>query len=375
MEHVQVFSSLALAISIGYFFLKMYLLSHDVQQKYPLTTFPNITVLVPFRDEEKSISACCESLMKLDYPIENLEILLLNDDSQDNSVQIATEKIKSKRHIKIIDVQGEKAGLKAKMNVLAEGLKIAKGEFIFVTDADCTVSPGWIKNTLEFFNDKIALISGFTVLNDKQRSLFKILQKVDWIFLQSLAYTASNAKKPFTVIGNNLAFKKEVYDQIGGFEKIGFSITEDHALMKAIIERSEYEVAYIQDKEAIVESLPAGNFKYFVKQRLRWLKGGLTGSAFAYFLIGTIFISHLVVIFLLTSGLWNPLTSIAIGLIVGIDYFFLKSSLKALNLISLKKYFLLYEIFYFLYPIVLFILLPFTRTISWKGRKYIKKGA
>ncbi len=373
MAQIQIYTSLALAISLGYFFLKLYLLSHKAPQKNSLVNYPRITVLVPFRNEEANIKSCCESLINLEYPIEKLEILLLNDDSEDGSVKIASEIIKSLKHIRIIDIRHEKFNLKAKMNVLAQGLKIAKGEYIFVTDADCIVRPGWIKNSLQYFNKRIALISGFTVLTDKQNSLFKLLQKIDWIFLQGLAFTASNANKPFTVIGNNLAFKKEVYDQVGGYEEIGFSITEDHALMKAILEKTEFDVCYIRDPEAMVESLPVDRFDSFIKQRLRWISGGMKGRIFAHLLIGFIFFSHLLVIFLLISGLWNPLTASAIGLIIGIDYYFLKSHLKAIDLIALKKFFIIYEIFYFAYPIILFILLPFARTISWKGRKYKKK--
>lgn len=375
MNNYLAYSQIALAISLGYFFLKLYLLSNKGPEKKSLTELPIVTVLIPFRNEEKNIVSCCESLIDLDYPADKIEIFLLNDSSEDESVKRAAEKVKSYNHINIIHIQEEKNNLKAKMNVLAQGAKLAKGEFIFVTDADCRPSSGWIKKSLEYFNDEIALLSGFTILNSSINSIFMILQKLDWVFLQSLAYAASNSGRPITVIGNNLVFRKKVYEELGGFEKIGFSITEDHALMKAILDGTDYNVCYVQDNEAIVESLPVKNFTAFLRQRLRWVKGGLNGNLFAYFLINSIFITHLLVIILFISGFMNYYTAIAIGLIIGVDYIFLKSNLRSLELTYLKKYFLLYEIFYFIYPVILFILIPFSKTITWKGRKYKKKGA
>lgn len=370
MNDIHQISIFALALSIGYMFFILYMLSHEHPKKYPLSSFPKISVLIAFRNEEKNIGACCNALDRLDYPKDKLEILMLNDQSSDNSPQIVKDYISGGKSFRLINIDSELNNLKAKMNVLAQGIQKSTGEYIFITDADCRPSSNWLKTMLQYFDPSVGMVSGFTILQEEQPKLFSRLQTVDWIFLQGLALAASNINKPIGVMGNNLAFRRSVYDQVGGFESIGFSITEDHALMRAIINKTNQKAKYVCDKEGIVFSLPVANFKEFVNQRLRWIRGGLEGSFFAFFLVGFSFIAHFTIILLFSLSQWNIISATAIGLIIGIDYFMLKKHLKALGLEKLKKHFIKFEIFYIFYPIILFLLTPFSKTISWKDRKF-----
>ncbi len=369
MNEFLVVSQIALALSIGYTFFIMHLLSHKPPKKYSLSKLPKISVLVAFRNEEKNILACCDALAKLDYPVDKLEILLLNDQSTDQSPYIVRDFISGKPQFKLIDIEEAKNNLQAKMNVLAQGIPKSKGEFIFITDADCRPLAGWIKTMLQYFDPSIGMVSGFTILEEKAPKPFSKLQTVDWIFLQGLAFTASNSGKPITVMGNNLAFRRNVYDQLGGFEKIGFSITEDHALMKAILDKTNKEVKYIRDKEGLVLSASVKDFTAFINQRLRWVKGGIGARPFAYFLVGFSFLTHLSIIAIFMMQQWNMVSATAIGLILGIDHFKLKMHLKDLDKENLKTHFLRFELFYIFYPLILFILVPFTNKVKWKGRK------
>jgi len=369
MNEIHIISTIALSLSIGYVFFIMYLLGQEGPKKYPLSTLPKISVLVAFRNEEHNIISCCEALNKLDYPEDKLEILMLNDQSSDNSPKLVEDFISGKSAFHLINIETELNNLKAKMNVLAQGIQKSSGEFIFVTDADCMPSSEWLKTTLQYFDPTIGMVSGFTILKEDDPKIFSLLQTIDWIFLQGLAFGASNSEKPITVMGNNLAFRRNVYDQIDGFESIGFSITEDFALMKAILNKTGKQVKYIRDKEGIVFSKPVNGFRKFTKQRLRWIKGGLSGSLFAFFLVGFSFIVHVIILALFALSQWNMISATAIGLIVGIDYFQLKVHLKNLDLDNLKRHFIKFEVFYIFYPLILFLMLPFSKSVTWKGRK------
>ncbi len=261
MNSFNLIVSLILALSTAYFFFILYLFNHKGPKKYPLSALPKISVLVAFRNEEKNIFSCCEALSKLDYPEDKLEILMLNDQSTDKSSELVQDYVNGKDSFHLINIENELNDLKAKMNVLAQGIKISKGEFVFITDADCAPSPGWIKTTLQYFDPQIGLISGFTILTEEKAKYFSLLQTIDWIFLQGLAYSSSNSNRPITVMGNNLSFRRSIYDQVGGFESIGFSVTEDHALMKAVLENTNQTVKYIRDKEATIFSLPVANIR------------------------------------------------------------------------------------------------------------------
>lgn len=369
MDPTQPLLNIFLAVSTAYFFFILYLLRHKNPVGHFPSKWPDVCILVPFRNEQENIGACCDALINLNYPHDKLEIILLNDASSDKSVPLARNKTADIAHIKIVDITEEKNNLKAKMNVIAQGISITSAEYIFVTDADCQPSADWLKNTIAHFDDKTALISGFTILDEKVLTLFGLLQKLDWVYLQGLAFYSALINKPFTIIGNNLAFKRAVYNEMGGYENIGFSITEDHALMQAILTKTTSSIKYIRDENAIVTSKPLKSPEDFIKQRMRWIKGGLSGRLYAYVLIGSTLSMHIIILYILFSGMWTPFTAAIIGMSAGIEYLFIKTNLKALNLSGLKKYFWLYEMFYWFYPIVLIVLLPFHRTITWKDRK------
>jgi len=373
MPEIHTVSFLALAVSTGYLFFILYMLRHPGPTKNTLSALPKVTVLVAFRNEEKYLAECCDALLQLDYPSKKLEILFLDDQSSDSSAQIVTKFIAGQNLYKLIRISGEKDNLSGKMNALAQGLEKATGEFIFVTDADCMPHPEWIKTMLAYFDENTALISGFTVLetqHHKKAKLFDEVQIADWVFLQGLAYASSNIRRPITVIGNNLAFRKNVYDSLGGFKTIGFSLTEDHALMKSIQDNTTYDVKYIRDPLGLVYSYPVDGVKLFFRQRRRWIKGGLKGRPFAFFVVGFSFLANLSILVLFALRQWNMIAATAIGLIIGIHYFVYRTNLKAIRLQTLKKYFLKYELFYISYSVILFAVFPFLRRIIWKGRKY-----
>lgn len=373
MAESHTISFLALALSLGYIFFMLYMMRHPGPKKNSLSFFPKVTVLVAFRDEEKNLPECCDALLQLDYPSEKLEILFLDDQSNDSSAKIVAKYITGKKLFKLIKIAVEIENLSGKMNALALGLERASGDYIFVTDADCMPHPDWIKTLLAYFDDSTAMVSGFTVLetpHHEKTKIFDELQIADWIFLQGLAYASSNIKRPITVIGNNLAFRKNVYDSLGGFKTIGFSLTEDHALMKAILDNTNYQVKYIRDPLGLVYSYPVKGVNLFYQQRSRWIKGGLKGRPFAYAVVGFSFLANLSVLMLFALRQWNMIAATAIGLIVGIHYFIYRKNLQAIRLQNLKKYFLKYELFYLVYSVILFAVFPFFQKITWKGRSY-----
>lgn len=238
MENTQIIIALFFAISMVYFFFYLYMLNHDEPKKHELKEIPPVTVLVALRNEEENILACCKALTNLDYPKDKIEIIMLNDQSDDNSRQIIVDFIADKKQFQLIDIIEDKNKLSGKINALAQAIQNISNEYIFVTDADCQPQPGWIKTLLSYYDDNTALISGFTIIDKAKPAILDKLQKLDMFYLQSMAYMASNINRPITMLGNNITFLRSVYNSVGGFETIGFTINEDHDLMKAILKKN-----------------------------------------------------------------------------------------------------------------------------------------
>ena len=334
---------------------------------------PFISILVPARNEEANIFSCLQSLSQLNYPREKTEIIVLNDRSEDNTGEIIHHFCEAHPHFRQLEISQDKDQLSGKMNVLAQGLDIARGEIILVTDADCRVSTGWAEAMVAHFTPETGMVGGVTILehpNDSHEFLAR-LQALDWLFLQGIASGMTGAGRPVSILGNNFAFRRAAYHETGGFRKIGFSLTEDMALMQAIVQLGKWKINYPLNENTLVFSKPAASLRELYHQRLRWLSGGISGPITGWLLMITALMTHLLIIVWGIAGGIAPLPVITLTAVLCADLF-----LIVLPLISrlkrgfLIKYFLLFEVYYFLYTTLLAFLVFLPQKVSWKKRRY-----
>src|SRR5690606_14988829 len=115
---------------------------------------PFVTIQLPVFNEMYVMDRLLENIALLDYPKDKFEIQVLDDSTEETVITTAehVEKLKQTglniTHICRTDRSGFKAG------ALKEGLKIAKGEFIAIFDADFLPGPNWLKRTIPYFKDE-----------------------------------------------------------------------------------------------------------------------------------------------------------------------------------------------------------------------------
>lgn len=326
-----------------------------------------VTVVVAARNEEENITSCIESLKALNYNPELLQIIIVNDSSTDNTLNLIESHTRHHPQFKIIDLsETSNTKLKGKLNALNEALKVATGEIIMLTDADCVVPPDWISETVMYYTDNVGMVCGYTRIKE-EKSLFSKLQTLDWLYLQSLAAYSSGINQTLSSIGNNFSYSKDAYQAVGGYENIKVSITEDLALLRAIDAIGKYKILYPINYKRMVITKPCKNLKELLRQKKRWFRGGFGINTLGYILGIVMYITNFV---LLTGFLYLPiefyLFLIAIKfisdlLIIIPPYFLLKFK-------KLMIYFLLFEIYFAIYG----VLLPFTfiggAKVIWKER-------
>jgi cellulose synthase/poly-beta-1,6-N-acetylglucosamine synthase-like glycosyltransferase len=364
-------------LTLAAFYVLIGLLNHlGLSKKYPTTTAkPFLSVLVAARNEEANIAECLTSLEELQYPRELLQVCIINDRSTDQTNQIASTFCDRLNHFILIDVDNEINGLQGKMNALSQGLDQAKGDIILITDADCRVPLTWAEEMSTYFTEGTAMVGGLTIIGDERNNsrFFNRLQQLDWLFLQSIASGTAGIGVPVSILGNNFGFKKSVYDEIGGFRSIGFSLTEDMALLRTISRATKYQIAYRLDRENTVRSLPLENFKEFYEQRKRWLRGGLRVNFWGWTMMLTSFVAH----FMIVGGIFIfPLSSLlylAILAVLLTDISLIWRTTRRIKLKGVLSFFPLYEAFYIFYSILLAINLFYRSPINWKQRTYNNK--
>ena len=244
-------------IIVSLYFIQSIIFTIGASKKYKRLSddkLPSVSVIVAARNEENYIGECLASLNNLIYPQNKIEMIVVDDHSTDSTGTIIDKFINDKPLFKKIIPEKQIGKVKGKANAIANAIEIAKGDIILTTDADCEVSPTWAKTIASYFIDNVAMVCGYT--NQKAKNAFGGMQDFDFIYLLTVAAGTMNLGKPLSAIGNNMSYRKDVYDEVGGYAAIPFSVTEDFKLLMAIHDLKKYQLIYPIDKEALVTSKP-----------------------------------------------------------------------------------------------------------------------
>ena len=232
---------------------------------------PYVTIQLPVYNEEYVMDRLLENIAKIEYPKSKLEIQVL-DDSTDDSVTKTAESIKTLQeagldivHIRRENRQGFKAG------ALKEGLKIAKGEFIAIFDADFLPDPDWLKKTVIYFKDEeIGVVQTRWGHINRDYSVLTRIQAFALDAHFTLEQVGRNSKGHFINFNGTAGiWRKECIIDAGNWE--GDTLTEDLDLSYRA-QLKNWKFKYLEDVETPAE-LPVV-ISAARSQQFRWNKGG-----------------------------------------------------------------------------------------------------
>jgi cellulose synthase/poly-beta-1,6-N-acetylglucosamine synthase-like glycosyltransferase len=357
-----------LVILCGYF-IQIVSVMLGARKRFPRlaeSELPTATVIVAARNEEQNILRCLESLDKLEYPEGKLEIVIVDDKSTDRTGELVEQFIEGKPRFKKIISAEEFGSLKGKTNALANAIAITKGEVILTTDADCAVPPSWVKAIASYYTKDVAIVNGFT--HQQFSNAFSGMQNLDFIFLLSIGCGTMNLKRPLSCIGNNMSYLRKAYTEVGGYENIPFSVTEDFNLLSAIKKLGTYKIIFPLIKESLVESMPCTSVKTLTRQKKRWVVGGLKLPLYGYVIGINGWLASLAMV--VTPFLFTPAAGWFLFTKVLLDMILLYTITTELSIAESMKFFWAFELYYIFYVLTAPLLVVPNRRVVWKDRTY-----
>ncbi|MBC8182018.1 glycosyltransferase [candidate division KSB1 bacterium] len=330
-----------------------------------------VSVVVAARNEEKHIGNCLQALVTQSYAESAYEIIIVDDRSVDDTAAIVRKYAQRNHNVKIIQVKELPENISPKKNALETGIRAAKGEIILTTDADCEPVKDWIKTVVTYFEPEVGLVAGFSPTeSSKKPTLFSKLFTLDSISLAALTASSFKTKKPLTVSGRNLAYRKSVFEEINGFQKISHHISgDDDLLLHKVVEETNWKLNYALDPRASVKTRIPDSFRQFANQRIRHASKGRFYSTWLKLFLAGIYLFNLLLILLLPISIVTPNVFIlwlgAIGLKSISEFLFL---FRFAAIFNYKKIFYVFPLAVLLHPfyVVVFGLWGQFGKFEWK---------
>lgn len=237
----------------------------------------SISIIVPARNEADNIGNCLRSILQNSYPAHLLELIVIDDFSTDKTAAIATALLQQGKG-KVLRLEqyfpaGERLN-SYKKKALEIAVGAAKGTWIITTDADCMVPGTWLNEMAAAMQDKevkfiAAPVSFSPPLNRK--NLLYYFQSIDFMTMQGITAASARLHLGNMCNGANLAFQKEAFQLVGGYQGIDHIASgDDMMLMHKIQQQYPQGVHYLKSREAIVQTPAQPSWGSFLNQRIRW---------------------------------------------------------------------------------------------------------
>ena len=229
---------------------------------------PELSIVVPCRNEEANLPKLIHSLLHQQFPAEGTEIILVDDHSEDNTLQLMQSFSESYPRIRAITLPHKQAGKKA---ALEEGIRNAKFSVIVTTDADCVHESGWLAAIGRLMTQPdISMVVGMVRVASSGK-LFLRLQSLEFASLTGSAIAVLGWGRPLMCNGASLAFRKQVFEEVGGYDgDRHLASGDDEFLLRKVAALEHGTIVPMTSSGSVVETRPQATSSLFVQQRIRW---------------------------------------------------------------------------------------------------------
>ncbi|AMR30922.1 glycosyl transferase [Mucilaginibacter sp. PAMC 26640] len=268
-----VHSVISLFLTSLYLLVLVYLIKGWAALRRPTTDgaphTTKVTILIAARDEEQRIRYTIEDIIAQDYPRHLVEVIIVDDHSSDNTADIIRSYAAD--GIKLMQLQADKPLNSYKKKAIAEAIALSTGELMVATDADCRMGTKWLSSVVAYYETHHPVMISSPVTYFEERSLFERLQTLEFSYLIGIGAAFIGNGRASTCNGANLAYRKDIFYEVGGFKGIDdLASGDDELLLQKVAVKYADRIGFLKNSEAVVYTHAKHTLQEFLQQRRRW---------------------------------------------------------------------------------------------------------
>lgn len=224
------------------------------------------SIIVAGKNEENNLENLFSALYKIEYDKNKFEVIFVDDNSTDNTYNLAVELSNKLDNFRIIKAASKPFA--AKKGALAVGIKSAKFPFILITDSDCIPENGWLSSFSNCFNNGLDFVFGSAPFYQSDNSINK-LSCFENLRSSILTFAFTKLKFPYSASARNFGFRKEAFEKIGGYSNTTETLSGDDDLLLREAIKHKLKIGCITDPRSWVFSNSKITLGDYLNQKAR----------------------------------------------------------------------------------------------------------
>ncbi len=372
-------------LSFAYFFINLRYYYHwaKIPVFVPKDDFQPtaaIDIIIVARDEAEHILALLESVKAQNYPLDSYKITLVDDHSEDETLNLANNFFAKNPQLQaqilqLCDAPNlQKNSQSFKKIALDYALQQTENELIICTDADCVLGENWLYNYAAAWEETGAVFLSAGLILNGENTLLQRFQQLDNVGM--MAITAAGGKiGHFLANGGNMGYSRQIYTEMGAYsQNLRYASGDDMFLVAKVGKSYPKQLFFIKNQPATVQTEVKKTLAGFYQQRLRW--ASKSKGYQSVFLLTTLLTVWLSTVFILVNLVLSPffariwlILALQIGLKMIADWVLLASAARFFGQQFLLKHFVGCFFAHIFYITIIGFMANLAKKYEWKGRK------
>lgn len=226
-----------------------------------------VSVIICAKNEAENLKKFLPSIISQNYP--NFEIVLINDASSDDTLDVIETFASQHSNIKIVNVKNNEAFWANKKYALTLGIKASKNNYLLFTNADSQpVSNEWIQDMSACFTNEKSIVLGYGSYSKIKKSFLNKLIRFEALVTAIQYFSFAKAGIPYMGVGRNLAYTKEEFFKANGFiNHIKIRSGDDSLFINEAATKKNTTISVTEN--SFTRSIPKTTFNDWIIQKRR----------------------------------------------------------------------------------------------------------